>query len=154
MMTGAPLCEQAESWPALVGVTGTRDTRENREAGTGLTRPGQCWSDWRQWSVITQPHPDDGVTMGERGWSLVTGVNASWAQWRDDTERLWVSKEQPLSRLCLILWVVSRNWLQQYHHCAVAVLGPPYYQIITQIHKIMTKYWITSKLSSQSLLFI
>ena len=35
-----------------------------------------------------------------------------------------------------------------------AVLGPPYYQIITQIHKIMTKYWITSKLSSQSLLFI
>ena len=38
MMTGAPLCEQAESWPALVGVTGTRDTRERREAGTGLTR--------------------------------------------------------------------------------------------------------------------
>lgn len=40
MMTGAPLCEQAESGPALVGVTGTRDTRERREAGTGH-RPGQ-----------------------------------------------------------------------------------------------------------------
>ena len=54
MMTGAPLCEQAESWPALVGVTGTRDTRERREAGTGLTRA---------WSVVIR-HGDSPVSTG------------------------------------------------------------------------------------------
>ena len=131
MMTGSPLCEQAESWPALVGVTGTRDTRENREAGTGLTRPGQCWSDWRQWSVITQPHLLMEWPWGSGGghWSLVsmhrelsdvmTPRGCEWAKSSLSQDYAWSSElcqEIGYSNVIIAQWSrVGSPLLSDYH---------------------------------------
>ena len=150
MMTGAPLCEQAESWPALVGVTGTRDTRERREAGTGLTRA---------WSVVIR-HGDSPVSTqwsvslislmmewpwgrGERG-SLVTAVSDVITQSQS------VSRDQPLSRLCLILWVVSRKLVTAISSLRSSRVGSP---LLSDYHPNTTQVRIMLwEMSSQSLL--